>query len=61
MMFGKQKNGSRRLSKEAGASVPRRSRGARKARATARAQDFLRALSAIGLSSQTPVLRRFHD
>jgi hypothetical protein len=58
MMFGKKKNGARRLQKE-GASP--RSRNGRKAKAASRTQEFFRLMS-MGLSSpHAPVLRRLHD
>jgi hypothetical protein len=55
-MFGKKKNGVRRLSKESAASALQQARRARKGKT----QEFFRLMS-IGLSSpHTPVLRR-HD
>ena len=58
-MFGKKKNGARRLSKEADMSGLQRPRGSRKGKAPG-TQEFFRLMS-IGLSSpHTPVLRR-HD
>jgi hypothetical protein len=58
LMFGKKKNGARRLPKEAASS---RSRSVRKAKAASRTQEFFRLMS-LGLSSpKAPVLRRFHD
>lgn len=60
-MFGKKKNGARRLPKEAAVSASSRSRSGRKGRAASRTQEFFRLMS-MGLSSpQTPALRRFHD
>jgi hypothetical protein len=60
MMFGKKKNGARRLPKEAEVSSLQRPRGSRKSRAAVRTQEFFRLMS-MGLSSpHTPILRR-HD
>ena len=62
MMFDKETNNTRRLSKEAGVPKLQRPRPGKNARASSRAREFWRALSAVALSSpQTPSLRRLHD
>lgn len=59
MMFGKKKNGARRLVKEADVSGSQRPRGSRKGKAAS--AEFFRLMS-LGLSSShAPVLRRLHD